>query len=169
MYVRNLLNMRQKAVNDTLWLQTQTTNFVLFMLCFFSYLQESLSHLLDGLSNLLWVCLSCCELCPIFPDLKLPFVQPNMFCPNPPGPTGPISWSPALHLTTQTPFSLTWVLQNRLAFCHHRNIGSAPPTKSYLTTVSLAAGSYDCLRQSRVFCYWNPPSILDSKALCKQL
>ena len=28
-------------------------------------------------------------------ELKLPFVRPDMFCPDPPGPTGPIFCSPA--------------------------------------------------------------------------
>ena len=37
----------------------------------------------------------CCELYPICHELKFQFVRPNMFCPNPPGPTGPIFWSPA--------------------------------------------------------------------------
>ena len=65
-------------------------------LCYvLSYLQESLSHLLDSLSNLLWVCAICCELCPICRELKFSFVQQIMFCPNQPGPTVSIFWSPA--------------------------------------------------------------------------
>ena len=44
--------------------------------------------------NLLLVCPISCELCPICHELRFPFVRPNMFCPNPPGPTGPIFWSP---------------------------------------------------------------------------
>ena len=36
----------------------------------------------------------CCVLCPICCELKFPYVWPNMFCPNPPGPTGGSFWSP---------------------------------------------------------------------------
>ena len=72
---------------------TDKIKFLLIVLCL-SYLQEFFFHQLNGLSNLLWVCLNCCELCPICRDLKLCFVQPNISCSNPPSPTGLIFWSP---------------------------------------------------------------------------
>ena len=59
--------------------------------------------------------------------------------------------TPPLYPTPRTPSSLTWVLQIRLAFGHHKNVGSASLTQSYLTTASLAAGGYDCLRQWESF------------------
>ena len=56
----------------------------------YQLVQSALSwyNLLDSLSNLLWV----------LSELKFPFIRPNMFCLTPPGPTGPIFWSPGAKL-----------------------------------------------------------------------
>ena len=68
-YVRNLFMIRQKTIKPKKYwtfLKLVFTDCIVGqndVLCYvLSYLQNSLSHLMDTLSNLLWVCPICCEL-----------------------------------------------------------------------------------------------------------
>ena len=79
--------------------------------------------------------------------------------------------------TPRIPSSMTWVPRSRMAFGHHRRVGwplaitpeysgwqtfGLWPSQSYSVQLCLPLAA--TLRRTKVFFYWNPPSILDSRA-----
>ena len=89
-YVTNLFKIRQKAVKNK-----EILNILMLVLTDCTKCKRIAQPIRYIFKT---VCPSCWTVCPICYsiglELNFPIVQPNIFCPNQPGPTGPTFWSP---------------------------------------------------------------------------